>query len=258
MKVKIHPTVGTVLVQIDGTTIFNLTGINTQATSNAYAACLVLNPYGGNIGNSCLYDNYVCLDNTGSGPFNTLLGNINITTSVPISNGSSVNFTPLTGSNYSEVNETSGSNTPDGDTSYNFATGSNSDIIDIFNVTTFNPYKTNDALQVYIFSRSTVSSGTRQITPVLYRGGTYYKGNTFNITSTNYQYFIDRSSFLLTDPATSSIWDAALLNSYEYGYDDIGNGILDGTNVYVSQIMIERLGFLNNFLVPNNPIMETG
>lgn len=93
---------GTCEVKFNGVSVINYTGdtknAGTNTTIDAVGICA-----NGNF-NAYFDDMYVCND-TGAAPYNTFLGDVRINTLVPIAAGSSTQFTPSTGANYTTVDE---------------------------------------------------------------------------------------------------------------------------------------------------------
>ena len=104
MKVLISSTVGTVQVKVNGTTVINATGLNTQSGSNTYIDGVFLGPHisSGNFNTD--YDDFYICDTTGS-TNNDFLGDVRIEALYPSGAGSSTTWTPSTGSNYTCVDE---------------------------------------------------------------------------------------------------------------------------------------------------------
>lgn len=258
-KVKIHASTGTVFVKVNGTTVINLTGVNTKGGGNNYAVSAIFVAMNNINSVSELFDNFFVLDTSASAPYNDILGAQKVTTQVSIANGTNINFTPLSAPNYSQINEMTGVACPDGDTSYNSSPASLTDLTDTFPITNYSAIGSQNAVQISLYAKSTLSSGTRQLNVSLFKSGITYQGSvTFNVINTSYQYYIDKSSFLLVDPASSTNWNANLLNSYEWGYTNVGNGVMDSIVVRISQMKIERLGSAFDPFVPNHPIWQQG
>lgn len=109
-KVVIASSGGSVIVKIDGNTIFNLTSQNTLGQSGYGASWLrFLSP-----SSNTFVDDLVMWDTSGS-VNNDFMGDCKVYQLAPDANGDVNNFTPSTGSNYQNVDET----TPNDDTDYN-------------------------------------------------------------------------------------------------------------------------------------------
>ncbi len=122
MKVLINSSTGTAELRVNGVAwIGPLTSQNTQATGNASANVVSLST-STNVNTSAFtadYDDVVFWDGqttdaNGFSDIHDFIGDCGLVWLLPTGAGSTTQFTPLTGSNWSEVNEA----TPDGDTSY--------------------------------------------------------------------------------------------------------------------------------------------
>jgi hypothetical protein len=88
------------------------TTVGSVTASTAVDGFYLMGPGGG--AGTCFVDDVYVLDCTDA-VHNTYLGALRCYASVPVANGSPLQWTPLTGTNWSQVNEIP----PDGDTSYN-------------------------------------------------------------------------------------------------------------------------------------------
>ena len=100
-------------IRLDGETIMSGSGVDLQAQSSAGASIVYLYGGYGNSGNARYDDLYVC-DDQGSNN-NNFLGEVIVRTLLPSGAGTYTQWTPLSGSNYENVDEES----PDEDTTYN-------------------------------------------------------------------------------------------------------------------------------------------
>jgi hypothetical protein len=109
LRAVIHSSTGSVQLRINGQTLLSVSGVNTQATSNAFASELqlgnarVLASYAG-VALPVDYDDLYVLDGTGAAPHNALLGDCRVVALVPIGQ-ELVEFTPTTAPNWDCVNE---------------------------------------------------------------------------------------------------------------------------------------------------------
>ena len=124
VKVTFDNSSGVVQVKGNGKLVLDLTGQDTQNTANAYAnAARIMNI---NPNTTYLDDVYLC-DDSGS-KNNDFLGDVRVDCLRPNGAGTHTDFTPSTGSNYENVDETY----PDDDTTYN--QGSNVGDQDTYNL----------------------------------------------------------------------------------------------------------------------------
>lgn len=115
IKPLIHASAGTFVVKVDGTTDINVSGADTLATANVYATLLRFGETGST---SATYtydiDDLYVYDTTG-GVQDDFAGDHRIECIFPSGAGSDTDFTPSTGSNFQNVDDT----TPDDDSTYN-------------------------------------------------------------------------------------------------------------------------------------------
>jgi hypothetical protein len=205
---------GSVVVRLggSGTPILNVTGVNTLGDTSsgnsgmAYLYTGTGHDRGTYLGPNPSLDDMYCCDSAGSAN-NSFLGERQIVTLFPTSNGT-VQFTPLTGSNWQEVSET----TFDGDTSYNYA--GSSGLSDILNHGTLSSsFSTINGVQLTVGARKD-SSGTADVANVLV-SGTHTVDGTSLVCTTSYQYQCD---IFEQDPNTSAAWTVSGVNSAQIGY----------------------------------------
>ena len=190
-------TSGSLLVKINGATILNLSGINTQGTAGSTIGFVGFGaawPTG-----SCWDDFYGC-DTTGSAPYNTfgtaVAGPMGYRVSTGVPNGnSSVQFTPSTGTNYSNVNETTYSST-------NYNSSGTPGQTDLFTIAA--PISSGSTILAVqnTFVGALSAAGTRTAAGVIKSGGTNYAGTTRTLTATPTKYV----DIWVNDPATGSPW----------------------------------------------------
>lgn len=104
----------TCIVRVNGATVINYTGQITDGTHSGVTGFFLP----GSAINNCYYDDLYVEDGTPSGnpanPNNSFLGPIRIYAILPDANETPLQFTPLSGTNFSEVNQTP----PPGDSAY--------------------------------------------------------------------------------------------------------------------------------------------
>lgn len=106
LKVKIDPAVGFVQLYINGSTTaaINSTGLNTRGTANSQATQLSLGNTANAGFNTVKYDDFYCLDTSGTFLTDLLGADARIITKLPASAGSYTNWTPNgLGSNFQNV-----------------------------------------------------------------------------------------------------------------------------------------------------------
>lgn len=208
IKVTIDNTVGVVEIKVDGTTILNLTGIDTQATGNASADSVRWGGDGGSTRSLHVSDIYL-LDGTGSAPNNTFWGDTRVQAIFPNGNGNSSQFVGSDADstdNYLLVDEI----TPNSDTDYvESSTVTDKDTYAFGNVAaTAGPV---NGLQILPFARKT-DAGVREIASVA-RLGTTEDDSADETLATSYAYYPDIREL---DP-DGNPWTISNVNASEFG-----------------------------------------
>lgn len=203
VKVTVDGSVGAVQVKLDGASIITLTGVNTQATANAYATKFVLggDTVGTGWGAQGFIDDFY-LNDTG------FLGECRIDGLVPTGAGNSTQWTPSTGSNWQNVDD---ANNPNNDTDFN----SSSTVGQIDSFATSNlpsAVGTVHGVMMEMWARKD-DVGTRQVAQLLRMGGVDYPLTTNTMLST-YSIFYE----VLTQDPSPAAWTIASVNAMEVGY----------------------------------------
>lgn len=209
LKATIHNTAGSFTLNIyttGGNETLSASGVNTRGSSNNQATGVGLGGSGN--GQTLVYDDWYIADTTGSAPQNDLWGPVKIYCDFPSGAGTTTQFTPSTGSNYQNVDETN----QNGDTDYN-ADGT-AGHIDTFAMPTPTPtVGTVLAEQVTVWAKRDDAT-TRTFCVERRSGGTNYAGaETFTPTASYLPYI----SIQQTDPAAGA-WSISSLTSEEVGY----------------------------------------
>lgn len=218
LKVTIHSSTGTVEVKINGSTVLNLTNQNTQSNHGSAASGTVdgfVISSNTTIGNgpsvnngtfSYIDDFYVC---NGSGSTNNnFLGDIKVLTLLPNGAGSSTQFTPSTGSNWQNVDET----LANGDTDHN--SSSTAGHQDLYALSDLTGSPTVYGIHSKTYVRKT-DAGARDVKLLTRTNSTTYAGSA-NALSTSYQWF---SEVREQNPNTSAAWTASNINALESGVE---------------------------------------
>ena len=159
LRVKVSNPDGTVTVWVNGVQVMALTGVNTTNNNNPalhYATGFIYFAKGTTLGTNI--DSLYCLDCSNPAlPNSDFLGACDVYANVPVSNGSPVQWTPLAGSNFSEVNQIP----PPGDSSY--VSSSTVGQVDQYNVNDSGvpPGSQINAVQVVLDAR--LDTGSRSI-----------------------------------------------------------------------------------------------
>jgi hypothetical protein len=207
-------TTGALSVRVNSKAVsgLTLTGINTQVTPNAYTNCVYWYcPYGSGYYSPQIDDLLLMDGTTGSGPnaFNSFQGELEVRTFAPISNGGTVQWTPISGSNYQNVD---GPINNQG-TIYNSSTTTGN--IDIFNMATLSGEIINVLAVQVTGSYERTGTDMHSIGQRIVSSGTVSAGGTYALVQGQYQYFSDEYP---NDPATSTTWTLSGVNAILAGY----------------------------------------
>lgn len=202
---------GSVIVKANGSTVLTLTNVNTGTSGNNYSSVFGLMP------NDAQYDFYFddlyILDpTTGSAPYNTFLNTnvlgCQVVTTYPTANGSTIDFTPHSGANYSQVNAAQNN---DGST-YNY--DSNVGDEDLFTTGSLGFVPSAIYAVQPVCSAATATSGG-EVAATLLSGATQSTGAS-ELLSSSYQY--TSGNLLTADPNTGSGWTLSAVNAAQIGY----------------------------------------
>jgi hypothetical protein len=199
---------GSVKCNVNGANVITATGVTTQSSSNAWVNCF---QFGATTANSPFYDDWYMLDGTGSAPYNTFLGPIQVRGDVPTANsvvGGRNAWTPTspTGVNYSNV-----ANIPASSTKFN--ADSNPGDYDMFRYNSLPSNVTNVLATNEWATLLLDSAGARTVALNTYSNGTDSIGTSFTPSSTAALY----NKVSLVDPHTSSAWTVSGVNAAEHG-----------------------------------------
>lgn len=213
-KVTVSNSVGSVEVRINGKTVVNLSGIDTQNGGSAEISMVRFrHSDGAGNGKSLQFlidDIYVCND-VGT-VNNDFLGLTSVETLVPNAAGDSAQFTPSAGNNHDNVDDDEGD---DGDTTYNQSTTSgHKDLFgcqDLTNIT-----GTIHGVQVEAIARVTSATPQPIITKVK-SSTTEGSGTTRGIAST--PEYVGVRDIFEQDPDASAAWTTTTVNAMQIGYE---------------------------------------
>jgi hypothetical protein len=206
--VTINATTGAAGLWVEGTQLINATGANTAATANNSTDSVYLGDVGGTSGNSFVDDFYL-LDTSGGSPYNARLGDVRVYTVFPTADGAVTQWTPLSGANYTNVDDGA---TSDEDSTYvHTGTSGNKDLYAVGDLPgTF----TGSVYSVAVTARMRKDdSGVRVATATVRSGATDADGASHTLFST-YDSFTDRFDL---DPNGSVAWTATTVNALQAG-----------------------------------------
>lgn len=203
--VTIDDTAGEFILRANEAEWLNVTGADTRNGGNASADTIQLCS---TTNNQYLHiDDFYIANLDAPMPAGNFYGNLKIEHLGVSGAGATTEWTPLTGSNYQNVDE----NPPNSDTDYNYSS----------TVNEVDTYTMEDAsastgsirgVQLTYCARKDASMA-RETAPVLRSGGTDYVGGTDTLT-TSYVYYSEEYD---QDPATAADWTFSDVNALEAG-----------------------------------------
>lgn len=207
LKVKVDNLDGSWEFKLNGNTVASQTGVDTQqSTAGTYIGLVRIGPTTG-FGEHHFDDLYIC--NTSGSTNNDFLGDVVVETIFPNANGTTTDFTPLSGNNFENVDEAN----HDGDTTYNSSnTVGDKDTLDFPSLSASSG--SVFGVQTHYTARKE-DLGVRGMRDVIRSGGTDYSGTSVNLGNS----FRTFSEIHETDPDTSSAWTISGVNSAEFGYE---------------------------------------
>ena len=202
---------GSIVVKVDGDVVLNLTGVNTQAYGSGGTDYIRFGTsWEGNSWDTCLWDDMVIMDTTGS-TFKDFLGDVKVEGFAPTADGYYTDFTPLSaGSHYVEIYDQRG---PLGvTTTYN--TASVVEDKDSFTFTISGDLPTILAVAV----RGAINNpdtGIASVRPFFRIDGVDYDADDLWDLGNS---VLEQNAWFEENPATSSAWTKTVLESAEFGY----------------------------------------
>jgi hypothetical protein len=204
LSATIHDSTGNCQVRINSVPLINFTGDTRNAGTSTNIDAVSLNCV--SAANVLVDDFYLC-NSTGSAPYNTFLGEVRVATATPNGAGSSTQFTPSSGANYTTVDEL-----PYLPTDYVSATASGTQ--DLYTMSDIPSGYSILAVQNNVIAKKTDAGGT-SLKPAIKSGSTVYYGSTTVLISTD----ATLSDLRTVDPATGTAWTLSGVNSLEAGME---------------------------------------
>lgn len=206
VKLFVNGASGTCEVHLNGATEIASTVGNFGSTSIDAVQCEWVTLR--NVTSTCDFDDLYVVDTSGS-VNNTFLGDVRVATSFPSGAGASAAWTPLSGANYTNVDE----NPPTDDTDY--IASSNVGDIDTYAFDDIPAGSVVAGIQTCLYARKD-DAAVRQIAPVVRQSGSNDVGTTHTL-GTSYAFF---TQIRETDPAAAA-WTVSNVNGDEYGVKEI-------------------------------------
>lgn len=213
MQVTIDNAAGAVEVRLNDDVVIDVSGVDTQATSNAQVSAFEL---GGDCSSAAMvhrysrYDDLYVVDDSGS-YCNDFLGDTRLCALFPEGTGAHADWTPTAGNNWQCVDD----NPPNDDTDYNHTlTPTDRDSFEMEDL----PAGISGTVHAVcaVLNARKDNAGTRTIQPAVRSGGTDYDGDSVNLPN-GYEF---RTMYAWeTDPDTVAPWLVAAVNAVEAGYE---------------------------------------
>lgn len=204
VKINIHDTTGSAVVRVNETEVINVSGVDTKHSAVAGARSIDLN---GLTTERATFDDFYICDAAGS-VNNDFLGDVRVDALRPTGAGSVTEFTPSTGANWENVDDTD----PDGDTTYNVTdTVGNTDLFVFGDL----PAGTGDVfgVQANLLARKD-DAGVRGIKSTVLLSSTEYDGAEKKLLDS----YFDLYNIWELNPNTAAAWVASEINGAEFGY----------------------------------------
>jgi hypothetical protein len=210
VKVHINESSGTIQIKVNGQTYFTQTSINTQYTGNSYVNMFRVQSFASTGYTITIDDLYICDDTTFIN--NDFRGECRIQTQYPTANGDTNNFEAVGAvSNWQCVDATISN---DGTT---YVRDGQIGDIDDYVMGTISLTGAIYGVQVNVTNRKD-DVGSRNMTPIIKSGGTFFTGNTFQCGS---DYNIARTIWQ-QEPKNIANWTNSSVNALTVGLKIVG------------------------------------
>jgi len=208
-KVKIHDTLGTIQVRIDGVDVINETGLDTRdGGADGLIDRISIGSAEDNSIKLRVCDIYI-LNEQGSAPFNDLIGPQTIESLRTDVAGNYTNWTPSAGDNHDAVDDPIGV-VHDGDATYVETTVAERDSYGFENMAS-----SEDPIAVQVKATARFTGTAQDFNTFLRRSGTDDDGPTETGTSSEFR---DRALTIYeTDPIAAGVWTKANFEATEFG-----------------------------------------
>lgn len=210
VKAYVHDTLGYVEMRVNGIVDVLVENVDTRNAGTQGITEIRFGPQGGSTTGAdrgSMDDLYV-LDDTGPAPWNDFLGDCRVQVLRPNGAGDKAEFTPLAGTNWQAVDETTVGG--DGDTTY--VAGNTPGMTDLYALGDLAGGRDIAAVQVHTRMRKD-DAGSRVARRVFKIDGTEYEGADFAPGDS----YAPRWEQVVLNPATGLQWTVAELNALQLG-----------------------------------------
>jgi hypothetical protein len=208
-KATISNAAGVIEVRVNGVTVLNLTGQNTHSNQCPDLTITKIT-FVGSTGFQTYTDDVYVLDDTGSAPWNTFLGDCRVEYLRPDGVGANQSWDLVGAATHWQAVDDNA--TPDDDTSYIHTATAGAVDTQTYQPTSL-PAGSIFGLQVNLYARKT-DGGARLVAPVIRHAGVDYVGVDQAPSFPSYIYLIQT---YMTNPGTGVAWSIAGVNAIEAG-----------------------------------------
>lgn len=204
MSATINDTTGTCQVRYNGQLVIDFTGDTKNGGTNNTIDTLIL------IANGSvqpIFDDFYLCDDTGAAPHNNFLGDIRVQTIVPNGAGSSTQFTPSSGANYTNVDELPYS-------AGDYVSSSTTGHRDMYTMSDISNTTTIYGVQNNVIAKKTDASAL-SLRPAVKSGPTLSYGSSVVLSASD----VLIRNVRTVDPDTSVAWTQSGVNALEAGFE---------------------------------------
>jgi len=209
LKVRVHNTLGSVELRINGVQQFSVSNVNTRSTSNNFSNVIRIGPLTGNTICVPFFKQFILMDTTGS-VMNDFIGPVDVTSLRPNADGEYDDWTANTGTRFAAVNQA----VTDGDTTFvSSSTPGDQVTFQLGNL----PSGVTDVFAVFPQMQIRREQGTTRICKFLMRSGIDDELGAKELAIGPTYAF--RQEAITTSPFTTNAWDVAEVNGLELGVE---------------------------------------
>jgi len=209
-KVTIDAAAGVVECKINNSSVIASSGLNTKSTANTWVSGLLLSSI--NTTSNTYYDDLWMLDNSGSSPFNTYLGIIQVKGEKPSANSGVGGRNAYTPSNPQNDNHLNVGNVPASTSQFN--SDNNTGDYDMFQFPSLSTASSVLALNCWV-TVGQDAGGSHTIGIDCYSSGTDAIGSAITPAGASTPSFVNQT--FSVDPHTSAAWGVSAAGSAELG-----------------------------------------
>jgi hypothetical protein len=206
-KIYIHPTNGTLQIKLDGTTVINLTGLDTQTWGTGGCSVLHWSNMLDSAGSPGLVDDVIVFDDQGA-TFNDFMNDVPIMSHFP--------HTDVDADwNSTQVDHHDSVNVVGAGYGTDYIDSTNETDQDSFNFTADVVYPSVHGVKLVAYCNNN-TGGTAKIKPYVRISGIVYYGDELTLPAGT---DAPRSYVWETNPATGTLWSRAVIDAADWGFE---------------------------------------